>query len=394
MPAQRALVAALAASLLVPGPALAAAPSGAPTGYRPGTIAISLQPFVDGLESPVFLTPDGTGDGLLYVVEQGGAVRIVAPDGSVEPEPFLDLRGRISAGGEEGLLGLAFHPDYAENGRLFVYYSAQGGGAQLVTELHASEGVVDTASERLILRMDDFASNHNGGMLLFDHDGMLLIGTGDGGGGGDPEGNGQDDTQPLGKLLRIDIDSGDPYSIPDNDPDGRLGPDALGEIRATGLRNPWRFSVDRATGDVFIGDVGQGTWEEVNVLPAGQGGWDYGWSIMEGPECFEAETCDTAGLTLPVASYGRDGGCTIIGGHVYRGAAYPDLVGAYLFGDYCSGTLWALPAADAVTTGLATPEVVGDLESGSLSSFGQDESGELYAVDLAGRILRVTASPR
>jgi glucose/arabinose dehydrogenase len=253
--------------------------------------------------------------------------------------------------------------------------------------------VVDPASERLVLRMEDFAGNHNGGMLAFDPDGMLLIGTGDGGGGGDPQGNGQDDTQPLGKLLRIDVDGGDPYGVPENDPEGRLGSDALPEIRATGLRNPWRFSIDRATGDLFIGDVGQGQWEEVNVLPAGQGGWDYGWSIMEGPECFGAETCDQEGLTLPVASYSHDEGCTIIGGYVYRGAAHPSLAGAYLFGDYCSGTLWAMSAADAVATGTATAEEVGSID-GTLSSFGQDEAGELYAVDLNGRVLRVTAVAR
>jgi glucose/arabinose dehydrogenase len=224
---------------------------------------------------------------------------------------------------------------------------------------------------------------------------MLLIGTGDGGGGGDPEDNGQDDTQLLGKLLRIDVDGGDPYGLPVNDPDGLLGPDARGEIRATGLRNPWRFSVDRLTGDVFIGDVGQGEWEEVNVLPAGQGGWNFGWSVMEGPDCFEADACDMDGLTLPVAAYthSSNDGCTIIGGYVYRGTAYPALEGAYLFGDYCSHTIWALPAADAATSGSAAHEVVGAID-GTLASFGQDDAGELYAVDLDGRVLRVTAVAR
>ncbi len=399
---RRSLTVVVAASLLVAGPTLAASPSASPVPgtsglsgvYTPGSVAIELEPFVDGLSSPVFMTPDGTGNGLLYVVEQEGAVRIVSPDGSVDSEPFLDLRGRISAGGEEGLLGLAFHPQYAENGRVFVYYSAQGGGAQLVTEFHVVDGVVDTSSERLVLRMDDFASNHNGGMILFDQDGMLLIGTGDGGGGGDPERNGQDVTQLLGKLLRIDVDAGDPYGVPENDPEGRLGPDAHPEIRATGLRNPWRFSVDRAPGDVVIGDVGQGTWEEVDVLPAGEGGWNYGWSIMEGPDCFGAESCDTTGLTLPVSWYGRDVGCTVIGGYVYRGDAYPQLDGAYLFGDYCSGTLLALPASEAVASGAAQAEMVGVLEEGNLSSFAQDDAGELYAVVLDGRVLRVTAAER
>jgi glucose/arabinose dehydrogenase len=394
--AHRHLAFALAAvgTLSVPAVALAASPSDPPTGYQPGTIAIALEPFADGFEAPVYLTPDGTGNGLLYVVEQGGAVWTVSPDGSVAEEPFLDLRGRISAGGEEGLLGLAFHPDHARNGRLFVYYSAQGGGAQLVTELQASDGAVVPESERLVLRMDDFASNHNGGMIAFDQDGMLLIGTGDGGGSGDPEANGQDDTQLLGKLLRLDVDGGDPYGVPENDPEGRLGPDALPEIRATGLRNPWRFSLDRATGDVFIGDVGQGAWEEVNVLPAGEGGWDYGWSTMEGPDCFQPGPCDQDGLTLPVAAYSHaDGGCTIIGGYVYRGEAYPSLTGAYIYGDYCSDQLWLLPAADAVARGTADAEEVGTFD-GQLSSFGQDEAGELYAVDLDGRVLRVTAVER
>jgi glucose/arabinose dehydrogenase len=211
MPARPALAAVLVASLLASplaiGTAFAASPSTVPAGFVPGSVAIVLEPFADGFDQPVFVTPDGTGDGLLYVVEQTGAVRVLSQDGSVAPEPFLDLRGRISAGGEEGLLGLAFHPDYLENGRLFVYYSVQGGGAQVVTELHARDGVVDPSSEREVLQMADFASNHNGGMLAFDHDGMLLIGTGDGGGGGDPEDNGQDDTQLLGKLLRIDVDT-------------------------------------------------------------------------------------------------------------------------------------------------------------------------------------------
>ncbi|MEZ4595831.1 MAG: PQQ-dependent sugar dehydrogenase [Chloroflexota bacterium] len=248
MPARPALAAALVTSLLATGPTVAAAPPSPPAGYAPGSVSIVLQPFADGFDQPVFVTPDGTGDGLLYVVEQTGAVRVLSQDGSVAPEPFLDLRGRIAAGGEQGLLGLAFHPDYAQNGRLFVYYSVQGGGAQVVTELHAADGVVDPSSEREVLRMADFAENHNGGMLAFDPDGMLLIGTGDGGGGGDPEGNASDDTQLLGKLLRIDVDGGDPYGLPANDPDGLLGPDARGEIRATGLRNPWRFSVDRRDG--------------------------------------------------------------------------------------------------------------------------------------------------
>ncbi len=375
-------------------PAVVAAQSPAPvaTGYVPGTVTLDLEPFAEGLAAPVALTPDGTGSRVLYAVEQGGTVRAIGPDGAVSADAFLDITDRVTSGGEQGLLGMAFHPAYATNGRLFVYYTGQGGDAQIVSELHATGGVADPASERVLLAMPDFAGNHNGGMLAFDSEGMLLIGTGDGGGGGDPEANGQDDTQLLGKLLRIDVDGGDPYGVPANDPEARLGAGIRPEIRATGLRNPWRFSVDRATGDVFIGDVGQGAWEEVDVLPAGQGGLDFGWSIMEGPDCYAVTDCDRTGLTLPVAAYSHaEGDCTIVGGHVYRGSAFPGLEGAYIYGDYCSGKLWVLPAADAIATGTSIPELVGQLD-GSLSAFGEDEAGELYAVDLDGRVLRLSAT--
>ena len=267
--------------------------------YRPGMMSIVLEPFTEGLSRPLFVTPDGTGSGELYGVEQGGVVRVITPDGSVGDSPFLDISDRVQAGGEQGLLGLTFHPDYAANGRLFVYYTRRGDESQVVSEFHASDGVADPTSERVVLEMADFAPNHNGGMLAFDAEGMLLIGTGDGGGGGDPEHTGQDVTRLLAKLLRIDVDGAAPYGVPSNDPGGRLGADALPEIRATGLRNPWRFSVDRLTGDVFIGDVGQGAWEEIDVLPAGQGGANFGWSTMEGPACYGADTCDRVGLTLP-----------------------------------------------------------------------------------------------
>ena len=356
-------------------------------------MSIVLEPFTEGLSRPLFVTPDGTGSGELYGVEQGGVVRVITPDGSVGDSPFLDISDRVQAGGEQGLLGLTFHPDYAANGRLFVYYTRRGDESQVVSEFHASDGVADPTSERVVLEMADFAPNHNGGMLAFDAEGMLLIGTGDGGGGGDPEHTGQDVTRLLAKLLRIDVDGAAPYGVPSNDPGGRLGADALPEIRATGLRNPWRFSVDRLTGDVFIGDVGQGAWEEIDVLPAGQGGANFGWSTMEGPACYGADTCDRVGLTLPVASYQHSEGCTVVGGYVYRGSVYPGLTGAYLFGDYCSGELWLLSAAEALATGTAARELVGKLE-GSLGSFGQGDDGELYAVDLNGRILRVTASTR
>ncbi len=374
----------------------AVAQSGSPgTGWQPGTVSIVLQPFADGLNAPVFLTPDGTGDGVLYAVEQGGTVRAISPEGTVATTPFLDLGDKVQPGGEQGLLGLAFHPDYSTNGRLFVYYTLAGGGSQVVSEFHAVDRVVDPASERLVLEMPDFAPNHNGGMLAFDPEGLLLIGTGDGGGAGDPHHNGQDVTQLLAKLLRIDVDGAEPYTTPVNDPNGLLGPDARPEIRATGLRNPWRYSLDRRTGDVFIGDVGQGAWEEVDVLPAGQGGANFGWSITEGPDCYQADSCDRTGLTGPVASYSHESGdgCAIVGGYVYRGQAYPALTGAYVYSDDCTGNLWLLSATDAVTIASVAPDLVGHVD-GNPSAFGQGADGELYLVDLGGRIFKVTAVAR
>jgi len=381
--------------LATPTTTLAQSASPAPTtGYQPGTLTIVLEPFADGFEAPVFATHDGTGSGVMYVVEQVGTVQGVAPDGTVMDPPLLNISDIVHAEGEQGLLGLAFHPDYGTNGRVFVYYTPVDGSSQVVSEFLAADGIVDPASERKILEMPDFASNHNGGMLAFDKDGMLLIGTGDGGGGGDPEANGQDDSQLLGKLLRIDVDGAAPYEVPVNDPEGRLGPGARPEIRATGLRNPWRFSVDRATGDVFIGDVGQGEWEEISVLSKGQGGSDFGWNVMEGPACYESDDCDRTGLTLPVAWYDHsEGGCTVIGGYVYRGTAYPKLGGAYILGDYCSGQIWMLSAAEAISTGVAAGEKVGLLD-GRLTAFAETEDGELLAIDGGGRIMRVIATQR
>ncbi len=396
-----AAVLALPAGVSAQSPSASGALGTGTAAYRSGTLDIQLMPWVDGLSSPVFVAGDGTHDGLLYVVEQGGTIRVIDADGTVVETPFLDIRDRVQAGGEQGLLGRAFHPDFAANGRVFVYYTRADDSSQVVAEFHAANGVADPASERPLLDMPDFAGNHNGGMLAFDPDGMLLIGTGDGGGGGDPQQNGQDVTQLLGKLLRIDVDGSDgdvPYAVPVNDPDGRLGPDARPEILATGLRNPWRFSVDRGTGDVFIGDVGQGAWEEVDVLPAGTGGANFGWSVVEGPDCFRDPACSPADFVAPVAVYSHASGdgCAIVGGYVYRGDRLPDLDGGYLYGDACSGNLWLLSATAAIGTapeGGPMGDLVGHLD-GSLSSFGQDDDGELYVVDLSGRVLRVTAVGR
>ena len=370
-------------------------PSSDPSVAPSASFALELRPFAEGLASPTFLTHAGDGSGLLYVVEQEGRIRTVDPIGTVGEAPFLDIADRIVAGGEQGLLGLAFHPDYPDDGRFFVMYTAVDDGANTISEFTTADGTADPASERIILAIPDFAGNHNGGMVAFGPDGYLYAGTGDGGGGGDPQDNGQDNFALLGKMLRIDVngpaEGETPYAIPADNPfaDGAA---AAPEVWAIGLRNPWRFTFDRETGDLWIADVGQGQWEEVNVEPAGQGGRNYGWNTMEGPDCFEAESCDQAGLTLPVTAYEHgQGDCTVVGGYVYRGQAHAELQGQYLYGDFCSGRLWSLDAAAAIAEGPAEP--TDRLQAGiSLSSFGQDEDGELYAVDLAGTLYRIVAA--
>jgi glucose/arabinose dehydrogenase len=352
------------------------------------TLALEMVPVADNLEEPVFVTTAPGDPGRLYVVEQAGRIRVLDADGVMADTPFLDLSADVVSGGERGLLGLAFHPDYADNGRLFVNYTRGGDGATVVAELSAVDGAADRASERQLLVIDQPFANHNGGMIEFDAAGMLLIGTGDGGSGGDPLGAGQDPGVLLAKLLRIDVDGGDPYGIPtDNGFVDR--DDHRPEIHALGLRNPWRFSVDPKDGHVYIGDVGQNAWEEVSLLPGGDGGLNFGWNAMEGPECF-LEGCDTSAYTPPVLSYGHDEGCSIVGGYTYRGTAQPSLEGVYLFGDYCSGTIWAAEA-DAMLAGEARAVPVSSFD-GRLVSFGADEAGELYAVDHGGRIFRIVAS--
>jgi glucose/arabinose dehydrogenase len=252
------------------------------------------------------------------------------------------------------------------------------------------DGYGDPDSERQLFGINQPFPNHNGGMLAFGPDGYLYIGTGDGGSGGDPRGNGQDRTTLLGKILRIDIDTGDPYAIPPGNPFvGQLPevPHRL-EIWDWGLRNPWRFSFDRQTGDLWIGDVGQNIYEEVDAEPAGAGGRNYGWNTMEASNCFGASSCARDGLTLPVAEYSHAQGCSITGGYVYRGSSLPQLFGQYVFADYCSGRIWALDAASALATGSAEPTQYGKLPINP-TSFGEDEAGELYLVDGAGHIYRL-----
>jgi glucose/arabinose dehydrogenase len=360
--------------------------------YDPNAFRLELDPVLSGLRAPLFVTAPPDGSGRLFVVEQGGTIRVVV-NGQVQRQPFLDISSLVVSGGERGLLGMAFHPRYAENGRFFVMYTARGDGDNTVARYQVSSDPnrADPNSATVLLAIDDFAANHNAGMLAFGPDGYLYVGTGDGGGANDPQRTSQDLGAWLGKMLRLDVDGGEPYAVPRDNPFVGRG-NARPEIWAYGLRNPWRYSFDRETGDLWIADVGQNRAEEINVQPsASRGGENYGWSIMEGFRCLRGDSCDRSGLTLPVAEYGRDEGQSVTGGYVYRGRAFPALTGAYLFADYVSGTIWSLhQGADGqwVRTELLDTDL-------GISSFGEDQDGELYLTDLrGGGVYRLAARPR
>jgi glucose/arabinose dehydrogenase len=357
---------------------------------------LALEKVADGLESPIGITNAGDGSGRLFVNEQGGRVRVIEADGTLRPEPFLDISDRLVAGGERGFLGLAFHPGFEANGRLFVHYSRAGDGATVVSEIQArpDHQSADPGSERVLFTVAQPYVNHNGGQLAFGPDGYLYIGLGDGGAGGDPLGNGQNRRVLLGKILRIDIDGeaapGRAYGIPRDNPYAAEGIDpggGLPEIWAYGLRNPWRFSFDPENGDLYIGDVGQSAYEEIDRAAGdSRGGENYGWNVMEGRHCYAAEACDQDDYVKPIAEYSRRFGCSVIGGFVYRGSDFPELQGIYVFADYCSGIMFALnPAA-----GPAEPRQLLETDL-SIAAFGTDEDGELYLVDrLGGTVQRVT----
>jgi len=368
-----------------PTPTHSPTPTPQPTPALPFTL--DIEPFADGFQDLTFLTNAGDGSGRLYVVEQRGVIWRIAADGTVDRTPFLNITDRVGSGGERGLLGLAFHPGFAGNGRFFVDYTDRDGDS-VVSEFEVgADGLGAADSEGVLLEIDQPFANHNGGMLAFGPDGYLYIGTGDGGSGGDPLGNGQSLTTLLGKILRIDVDGDEPYEVPEGNP---FPPDGLPEIWDWGLRNPWRFSFDRATGALWIGDVGQGQHEEVDAEPAGAGGRNYGWNVMEASHCYAIANCDKDGLTLPVAEYSHRLGCSITGGYVYRGRAYPALVGQYVFSDYCSGNLWAIDAAEAMASGSIEPTQYGTAEMNP-TTFGEDESGELYLANGSGQVYRLVA---
>ena len=356
---------------------------------------IALEPVVTGLTRPVGITHAGDGSGRLFITIQDGQILLLLYNGvQLLPTPFLDISSLVSCCGEQGLLGLAFHPHYASNGFFYVNYTNTVGDTVIARyTVSANPNVAAPQSARILLTIPQPFSNHNGGQLQFGPDGYLYIGTGDGGSGGDPQNNGQSLGTLLGKILRIDVDRRFPYAIPFDNPFAHK-PGARHEIWAFGLRNPWRFSFDRLTGDMFIGDVGQASWEEIDFQKANsRGGENYGWRLMEGKHCFNPSTnCNPGTLTLPILEYDHSLGCAVTGGYRYRGARLPLLFGSYLYGDLCSGLIWNATRTRKgqwITTELLDSPYV-------ISTFGEDEAGELYLAhytqDATGAIYRFVGS--
>jgi glucose/arabinose dehydrogenase len=359
------------------------------TSAAPSTVALERILPDEPLERPVALAPLPDGSGDLVVVEQRGIVKRFAP-GAATATVFLDLAARVSASGnEEGLLGIAIHPRFAENRAFFVYYSAAGPRRSVLSRFQADGpgGTADPGGERVLLEVPQPYSNHNGGQIAFGPDGMLYVALGDGGAGGDPHGHGQNRATLLGSILRLDVDGSAPglaYGIPADNPFVGAADGSRPEIWAYGLRNPWRFSFDRETGALYAGDVGQNEVEEVDRIVRGG---NYGWNAMEGSRCYQpAQGCPRAGLELPIAEYPHGQGRSITGGYVYRGAALPALRGRYLFADYVEGRVWSIPAQGA---GPHAPQPL--LATGLyVSAFGEDAAGELYVLDHGnGRIYRL-----
>ena len=341
---------------------------------------LSTTVVVSGLSSPLYVTAPPGDTQRIFIVQQAGRIRIFK-NGSLLPGNFLNLQGKITSGGERGLLGLAFHPDYANNGYFYVNYTDSSGNTVIARfQVTTNPDSADFSTRQILLTVTQPFSNHNGGWLDFGpNDGYLYIALGDGGNGGDPQDNGQDTLSLLGKILRIDVDTTQGYKIPPSNPFvDSVG--VLKEIWALGLRNPWRNSFDRLTGDLYIADVGQGSWEEISFQPAANiGGENYGWRFKEGDHCFNPSTgCDTImGLTDPIHEYPHSDGCSVTGGYVYRGSAIPDLQGTYFFGDYCTRSIWSFRYDGNDTTEFKDRSSELSV-NGNISSFGEDGSGELY----------------
>ncbi len=338
----------------------------------PDPNAFQWQMIASGLARPDTLSVDGSGR--LFVIEKPGRIRIIQ-NGQLLDQPFLDISNRVgSSGNEQGLLGLAFHPNYSQNGRFFVNYTDNNGNTVIARyQVSSDPNVADPNSEMKLLGVDQPFPNHNGGILAFGPDGYLYAGLGDGGSQGDPYGNAQNTKALLGKLLRLDVDSAEPYAIPSDNPFGN-------EVWAYGLRNPWRISFDKLTGDLYIGDVGQNTWEEIDYLPKGSpGGTNFGWNLREGAHDYKGSA--SPDLTEPVTEYShQEGGCSVTGGYVYRGSM-PEWNGIYLFGDYCTGLIWGL-----IHSGNNwQKQQLFDVDF-TITSFGQDEKGEVYLVSDSGGV--------
>ena len=356
-----------------PTEALPTLPS-APT--FPDANAYTWQPVASALDRPVDLQPDGSGR--LYIVEKLGHIHLFE-NGQVSETPFINIEDRVNDNSNEmGLLGLAFHPNYSQNGFFYVNYTGEGGDTFL-SRFQASGDTADPDSELILLRIEQPFPNHNGGVMVFGPDGYLYAGLGDGGAGGDPFGNAQSLDTLLGKILRIDVDSAEPYAVPADNPFGD-------EIWHYGLRNPWRISFDKLTGDLYIGDVGQGEWEEIDFLPAGSpGGTNFGWDRREGAHDYEGSA--SPDFVEPIAEYSHsDGGCSVTGGYVYRGSM-PEWNGIYLYGDYCTGYIWGLiRSAD----GASWQNQLLFQTNQRITAFGQDETGELYLIADSGEIFKLT----
>ncbi|MEM9611956.1 MAG: PQQ-dependent sugar dehydrogenase [Actinomycetota bacterium] len=350
-----------------------------PTTTLPPLQGLGTDVVAEGFDQPILVT-GAPGTDALFVVEREGVIRTVV-DGEIADEPFLDLRDRLlSSSIEQGLLGLAFHPDYADNGRLFAYWTDPDGDSMLAEFTATDPIMVDPDSMSTVLQIDQPAERHNAGMLLFGPDGLLYVSVGDGGSGGSTS---QDTSNLLGTILRLDVDAvgPDPYAVPDGNPFGD-------EIWAYGLRNPWRFSIDPGQELMYIGDVGQEAFEELNIVSLDGAGTNFGWFTMEGDRCFRAG-CDTDGLTDPTFQYGRDDGCSITGGWVYRGAAIPEFDGHYFYADWCTGFVRSLRYDGSRISDQF--DWTDDFGLGQVTSFGLDNDGELYVVTWDGGLHRIVA---
>lgn len=348
--------------------------------------SINLEEFVTGLTNPVEIT--NANDSRLFVVQQNGIIKIIQPNGTVNSTQFLNISSKIIFGGERGLLGLAFHPQYSTNGYFFVYYNNTAGNVTVArySVSTADPNVADPNSEKILLSIPKPFDNHNGGSIHFAPDGKLWIITGDGGSGGDPNNNAQNKNSLLGKMLRIDVDATGPYNIPPDNPFAGAGVDGADEIWAYGLRNAWKFSFDLTTGNAMIADVGQGAIEEINKMPITQAGLNYGWRCYEGNNAYNTAGCAAQStMTFPVAVYDHSGGkCSITGGYVYRGTQYPTLQGKYFFADYCSTQIGILDSNNTITW--TTP-----YSGNNFSTFGQDYQKELYVAAVnSGKIFKIT----